>query len=56
MLGIGCSEVGVACVLVECGNGASEIRVKGGAMMDHRGGEKLYHLAPLFSINVRANC
>ena len=31
-------------------------RVKGGAMKDHRGGEKLYHLAPLFSINVRANC
>ena len=30
--------------------------VKGGAMKDHRGGEKLYHLAPLFSINVRANC
>ena len=27
--------------------------VKGGAMKDHRGGEKLYHLAPLFSINVR---
>ena len=24
--------------------------VKGGAMMDHRGGEKLYHLAPLCSI------
>ena len=24
--------------------------VKGGATMDHRGGEKLYHLAPLFSI------
>ena len=31
-------------------------RVKGGAMKDNRGGEKLYHLAPLFSINVRANC
>ena len=30
--------------------------VKGGAMKDHRGGEKLYHLAPLCSINVRANC
>ena len=30
--------------------------IKGGAMKDHRGGEKLYHLAPLFSINVRANC
>ena len=32
------------------------LSVKGGAMKDHRGGEKLYHLAPLFSINVRANC
>ena len=32
------------------------LAVKGGAMKDHRGGEKLYHLAPLFSINVRANC
>ena len=32
------------------------IPVKGGAMKDHRGGEKLYHLAPLCSINVRANC
>ena len=32
------------------------LNVKGGAMKDHRGGEKLYHLAPLFSINVRANC
>ena len=30
--------------------------VNGGAMMDHRGGEKLYHLAPLFSIDVSANC
>ena len=30
--------------------------VKGGAMKDHRGGEKLYHLAPLCRINVRANC
>ena len=34
----------------------SDLFVKGGAMKDHRGGEKLYHLAPLFSINVRANC
>ena len=25
-------------------------------MMDHRGGDKLYHLAPLFSISVSANC
>ena len=32
------------------------IVVNGGAMMDHRGGEKLYHLAPLFSIDVSANC
>ena len=47
---------------VHCSTTASEnglqshIGVKGGAMKDHRGGEKLYHLAPLFSINVRANC
>lgn len=27
LLGIGCSEAGVACVLVECGDGASEIRL-----------------------------
>ena len=35
---------------------AEKIRVKGGAMKDHRGGEKLYHLAPLCSIDVSANC
>ena len=35
---------------------AERVCVNGGAMMDHRGGEKLYHLAPLCSINVRANC
>lgn len=30
--------------------------VKGAMMMDHRGGEKLYHLPPMFSDYVRANC
>ena len=30
--------------------------VKGGAMKDHRGGDKLYHPGALLSINVRANC
>ncbi len=30
--------------------------VKGAMMMDHRGGEKLYHLAPLLSDYVSANC
>ena len=33
-----------------------EIRVKGGDITCHRGGEKLYHQAPLFRINVSANC
>ena len=32
------------------------LTVKGGAMKDHRGGGKMYHQAPLCSINVRANC
>ncbi len=27
LLGVGCPEAGVACVLVECGDGASEIRL-----------------------------
>ena len=30
--------------------------VKGGDITCHRGGEKLYHQAPLFRINVSANC
>ena len=38
------------------GEEIARLDVKGGAMKDHRGGEKLYHLAPLCSINVRANC
>ena len=33
-----------------------ETLVNGGAMMDQRGGDKLYHLAPLFSMSVSANC
>ena len=37
-------------------NPKAKLLVNGGAMKDHRGGEKLYHLAPSFSINVRANC
>ena len=27
LLGVGCPEAGVACVLVECGDSASEIRL-----------------------------
>ena len=30
--------------------------VKGGDIMDHCGGEKVSHLEPLASINVRTNC
>ena len=35
---------------------SKRIHVKGGAMKDHRGGDKLYHLVSLCSDNVRANC
>ena len=40
------------------GDSAPVVRqgVKGGAITCQRGGDKLYHLAPLFRINVSANC
>ena len=34
----------------------NEVTVKGGDIMDHCGGEKVSHLEPLVSINVRTNC
>ena len=56
------SAAGLSDLLVDCGpiQGSCIARsfwsVNGGAMMDQRGGDKLYHLAPLFSISVSANC
>ena len=49
-------DLGKACQYEDTNN-PEGLSVNGGAMKDHRVlGEKLYHLAPLFSINVRANC
>ena len=53
---IGNMERGIAETNLQADPLHQPLSVKGGAMKDHRGGEKLYHLAPLFSINVRANC